>query len=80
MDRPALVLEGTDGDDPSVTTLADQIEHKPGQGEVAEMICRELGFEALAGKDTGREHHPGVVDEHVDPLAAGDEGVREAPD
>jgi hypothetical protein len=57
---------------------ADRAEQQAGEREVAQVVGRELGLEALGGEPAGRVHHPGVVDEHVhrDPVRQDRRGER----
>jgi len=43
------------------------------------MVGRELGLEALSGENPRREHHPGVVHEHVHRYRVARDRGREGP-
>jgi len=47
------------------------LEQQPGEGEVAQVVGSELQLEPVTGGLLRREHHPGVVDQQVDPGVPG---------
>ena len=61
--RPVFVRDAACDDDAVLDMRMDQ----PRKGKSAEVIDPELQLEALFRQRFGRDHHPGVVDEDVDP-------------
>lgn len=72
----ALPIEVVEVDDAQVVHIArhrddaigDAPEQQAGEREMTEMICPDLHFEAVGGACVRHGHHPGVVDEHIDPV------------
>jgi hypothetical protein len=48
-----------------------QVQHLPGEREVAEVVGAELQLEAVPRGLLRRGHHAGVVDQQVDPRVRG---------
>ena len=64
---PDSVARAADGHHPRAPHRQQVVQQQPGQREVAQMVSAELHLEPVGGELLGRPHHPGVVDQQVDP-------------
>ncbi len=56
------------------------VQQQPGQREVPQMIYADLHFEAVGGFAAGRGHHPGVVQQNIQPPVVRAEGFSKIAD
>ena len=57
--------------DPAAGALLQQGKQGLGQGDMAQVVHRELQLEALAAQGPGRCHHPGVIEQQIKALHLG---------
>ena len=68
---PDAVREAADRHHAGARHRQHLLEQQPGEGEVPQVVGSELQLEPVPGGLPGREHHPGVVDQQVDPRVPG---------
>jgi hypothetical protein len=69
--RAEAVREAADRHHAGARHRQHLLEQQPGQGEGPQVVGAELQLEPVPGGLPGREHHPGVVDQQVDPGVLG---------
>ena len=64
---PTSMGGAADVDDAAAGCVPEQIKEQAGQGEVPEVVGAELQLKAVGGLAIRRNHHPGVVDQQIQP-------------
>ena len=65
-DVPQAVAPGREDHHSGAVGGDQRRSEQPGQLEVTEMVCRQLDLESVGAAVQRREHHPGVVHQHIE--------------
>src|SRR2546426_322136 len=74
---PVVVSDGRDFDEPRGCGGFQQVDQKPGEEEVREVIDFEGGFESVSCSRSPEHKEPRIIDEYVQPIVLSSELARE---